>query len=108
MMQIILDSTEQTGEGRSLTYQVNSIINTGRAALLTTGLIIYQLVYDLAVHPEYIAPLRQEILDLGDVPFTRVNVNKLSKLDSFIRESQRWGKFMLGKHNIIALAKGSA
>ena len=108
MIQIVLDSTKDTGEGRSLTYQLNTIINTGRAALFTTGLIIYQLAYDLTVHLEYIAPLRQKILDLDNIPFTRVNVNKLLKLDSFIRESQRWSSSILGKYNIITLAKGSA
>ena len=97
LMQFVLDATKKTGEGRSLDYQVNAIIGTGRAALFTTGLTIYQLIYDLAIHAEYIEPLRQELMELGDVPFNRANVNKLTKLDSFIRESQRWSKFMLGK-----------
>ena len=108
LMQLVLDATTKTGEGRSLEYQVDAIIGTGRAPFFTTGLTIYQLVYDLAVHPEYIDSLRQEILGLGDVPFTRANMNKLSKLDSFIRESQSWRKNMQGKHKLIALAKGSA
>ena len=101
LMQFVLDATKKTGEGRSLDYQVNAIIGTGRAALFTTGLTIYQLVYDLASHPEYVEPLRQELLELGDVPFNRANVNKLTKLDSFIRESQRWSKFMLGKRYVL-------
>jgi hypothetical protein len=96
LMQFVLDATAKTGEGRSLDYQVNAIIGTGRAALFTTGLTIYQIIYDLSIHPEYIEPLREEILQLGDIPYTRANVNQLSKLDSFIRESQRWNKFMLG------------
>lgn len=96
LMQFVLDATAKTGEGRSLDYQVNAIIGTGRAALFTTGLTIYQLIYDLATHPEYIDVLREEILELGDVPYTRANVNKLLKMDSFVRESQRWNKFMLG------------
>ncbi|KAF4628188.1 hypothetical protein G7Y89_g9964 [Cudoniella acicularis] len=95
LMQFVLDATQKTGEGRSLDYQVNAIIGTGRAALFTTGLTIYQLAYDLATHPEYIEPLREEFLELGDVPLTRANVNKLVKLDSFVRESQRHSKFML-------------
>lgn len=108
LMQFVRDATTKTGEGRSLEYQGDAIIGTGRAAFFTTGLTIYQLVYDLAVHPEYIEPLRQEILDLGDFPFTRANMNKLSKLDFFIRESQSWRKNMQGKHKFIAFAKGSA
>ena len=97
-MQLVLDATKKGGEGRSLDYQVNAIIGTGRAALFTTGITIYHLVYDLATHPEYIEPLREEIRELGDVPMNRANVNKLSKMDSFIRESQRFSKFMLSKY----------
>jgi hypothetical protein len=97
MMQFVLDATKKTGEGRSLEYQVNAVIGTGRAALFTTGITIYHLIYDLATHSEYIGPLRQELKELGDVPMTRANVSKLTKMDSFIRESQRWNKFMLGK-----------
>ena len=107
LMQFVLDATKNTGEGRSLDYQVNAIIGTGRAGLFTTGLTVYHLVYDLAVHPEYIAPLRQEMLELGDVPFTRANINKLSKLDSFIRESQRWSKLMLGRDTPIVITRES-
>lgn len=95
-MQFVIDATKKTGEGRSIKYQLNAIIGTGRAALFTTGITIYHLIYDLATHPEYIEPLRQELRELGDVPMTRANVGKLIKMDSFIRESQRWSKFMLG------------
>lgn len=96
LMQFVINATKKTGEGRSLDYQVNAIIGTGRAALFTAGITIYHLIYDLSTHPEYIEPLRQELKELGDVPMTRANVSKLVKLDSFIRESQRWSKFMLG------------
>lgn len=96
LMQFVIDATKKTGEGRSIEYQLNAIIGTGRASLFTTGNTIYHLIYDLATHPEYIEPLRQELRELGDVPMTRANVGKLIKMDSFIRESQRWNKFMLG------------
>ena len=97
LMQFVLDATAKTGEGRSLDYQVNAIIGTGRAALFTTGITIFHLIYDLATHPEHIEPLRQELKELGDVPMNRANVAKLTKLDSFIRESQRFSMFMLGE-----------
>ena len=80
---LLLDATEKTGEGRSLDYQVNAIIGTGRAALFTTGITIFHLIYDLATHSEYIEPIRQELKELGDVPMNRANVAKLIKLDSF-------------------------
>ncbi len=40
LMQFVLDAITKTGEGRSLDYQVNAIIGTGRAALFTTGITI--------------------------------------------------------------------
>ena len=65
-MQFVLDATpkKKTGEGRSLDYQVSGTV---RAALFTSGLTIYQLVYDLATHPEYVESLRQELVVLSFV-----------------------------------------
>lgn len=94
LMQFVLDATQTTGEGRSLDYQVNAIISTGRQALHTTAITIYHVIRDLATHPQYIEPLRKEVKDLGDVPMNRANVAQLTKLDSFIRESQRWNKLL--------------
>jgi len=95
LIQLVIDGTK--GEGRNLDYQVNAQIGTGRAALFTTGVTVAHLLYDLATRPEYIEPLRQEVLELGPVKMNRANVAKLKKMDSFIRECQRWNKFMLGK-----------
>jgi hypothetical protein len=94
LIQLVINGAKN-GEGRSLEYQVNAQIGTGRAALFTTGVTVFHLIYDLCIHPEYIEPLRQEVLELGNVPMNRVNVAKLVKMDSFIRECQRWSKFML-------------
>jgi len=96
LIQLVIDGTK--GEGRNLDYQVNAQIGTGRAALFTTGVTVTHLLYDLATRPEYIEPLRQEVLELGPVKMNRANVAKLKKMDSFIRECQRWNKFMLGKN----------
>lgn len=96
LMQFVLDATKTTGEGRSLDYQVNAIIGTGRQALHTTAITIYHVIHDLATHPEYIEPLRKEVKDLSDVPLSRANAAKLTKLDSFIRESQRRNKLLPG------------
>jgi hypothetical protein len=97
LIQVVIDGTEN-GKGRSVDYQLNAQIGTGRAALFTTGITVFHLLYDLTIHPEYIEPIRQEVLALGDIPFNRVNVAKLVKMDSFIRECQRWSKFMLSAY----------
>ncbi|KAL9122025.1 MAG: hypothetical protein Q9187_001417 [Circinaria calcarea] len=83
LIQLIINGTKD-GKGRSVDYQLNAQIGTGRAALFTTGLTVFHLLYDLMIHPEYVEPIRQEILALGDVPFNKVNVAKLVKMDSFI------------------------
>jgi cytochrome P450 len=93
LIQLVIDGTK--GKGTDLDYQVNAQIGTGRAALFTTGVTVTHLLYDLVMHPEYIEPLREEALSLGPVSMNRVNVAKLEKMDSFIRECQRWNKFML-------------
>nr|ULA45396.1 cytochrome P450 monooxygenase NecE [Nectria sp. HLS206] len=93
LIQLVLDGTK--GKGRSLDYQINAQIGTGRASLFTTGVTISHLMYDLTTHPEFIEPLREEVLSLGNVKMNRANVAKLEKMDSFIRECQRWNKFLL-------------
>lgn len=96
LIQLVIDGSPD-GKGHTLDYQVNAQVGTGRAALFTTAVTVFHILYDLCVRPEYIAPLREEALDVGEVSMTRPNVAKLVKLDSFIREAQRFNKFMLGK-----------
>lgn len=62
------------------------------ASVHTTSMAATQALYDLCVHPEYVEPLRQELLDAmekTDGKITKQTLNKLRKLDSFMRESQR-------------------
>ncbi|KAG2417906.1 hypothetical protein HFD88_001005 [Aspergillus terreus] len=68
-----------------------------RDQLLATFASIYNLsnalsylLFDLATYPEHIEPLRQELQEvLKGEPVNKENIQKLKKLDSFIRESQR-------------------
>ena len=52
-----------------------------------------QALFDLAVRPEYWDELRQEISSVqqqqGEDMFSPSSINKLVKLDSFLKESQR-------------------
>lgn len=95
LIQLVIDGSPD-GKGRNLDYQVSAQVGTGRAALFTTATTVFHILYDLCIRPEYIEPLRKEALDVGEVSMTRANVAKLVKLDSFIREAQRFNKFMLG------------
>ncbi|PLB36094.1 cytochrome P450 [Aspergillus candidus] len=94
LIQLVIDGSPD-GKGRNLDYQVSAQVGTGRAALFTTATTVFHILYDLCIRPEYIEPLRKEALDVGEVSMTRANVAKLVKLDSFIREAQRFNKFML-------------
>lgn len=64
-------------------------------AMHTTTICLTQTLFDLAARPEYVEPLREELEEVladeshGDGRLHNTNVGKLSKLDSFIRESQR-------------------
>lgn len=70
--------------------KLHSAVNV--AAIHTTSMNVTHLLFDLAAYPEYIAPLRDEIetalLENNSV-VDRNFLNKLRKLDSFMRESQR-------------------
>jgi cytochrome P450 len=78
------------------------------AAIHTTTITTTAAIYDLAAHPEYIQPLRDEIQriidedgqDVDGDGFVRVkksSMPKLWKLDSFLKESQRFTPAQLRK-----------
>lgn len=51
---------------------------------------ITQGLYDLAVHPEYVDELRKEVEDVvAEHGWTKDAVQKMHKIDSFLKESQR-------------------
>ncbi|EAA63242.1 hypothetical protein AN3274.2 [Aspergillus nidulans FGSC A4] len=68
------------------------------AAIRTSSSVPTHLLYDLCARPEYIAPLREEIESVlreeGSI-FTKAALNKLLKLDSFMKESQRFNPLSL-------------
>ncbi|KAF2478137.1 putative cytochrome P450 [Lindgomyces ingoldianus] len=62
------------------------------ASIHSTSSAIAAAIFDLCTHPEYIGLLRKELLDVvGDSRgFSKQDLNRLRKLDSFLRESQRF------------------
>ena len=49
-----------------------------------------QVLYRLLANPEYIEPLRQEIeAVVAEEGWTKSGMDKMYKIDSFIRETQR-------------------
>ncbi|KAE8387113.1 hypothetical protein BDV23DRAFT_186683 [Aspergillus alliaceus] len=61
LIQLVIDGSPD-GKGRSLDYQVSVQIGTGHAALFTTAVTVFHILYNLCVRLEYIAILREEAL----------------------------------------------
>ncbi len=56
-----------------------------------------QVLYRLLAHPEYIEPLRQEVdAVVSEEGWTKDGIDKMHKIDSFIRETQRLDGITLG------------
>lgn len=60
--------------------------------------LMVQAIFELAGRPEYVLPLREEIRTCVEERggFTKEGLNAMHKLDSFIRESQRWNPLDAG------------
>ncbi|KAF8639979.1 hypothetical protein AX17_001225 [Amanita inopinata Kibby_2008] len=71
------------------------------AAIHTTSGALTNVLYDLAIHPEYVQPLREEIESVRqEEGWSKATVGKLRKLDSFIKESLR-----LSSHSFVMVRK---
>lgn len=73
---------------KQLLYQMTLVA----VGTVTTFSSIVQIIYDLAVHPEYISILREEVQCAErdeNGYFTKDSLVAMKKMDSFIKESQR-------------------
>ena len=69
------------------------------AAVHTTAAAVTHIVYSLCAMPEYVESLRQEITRVleEEVGPSKKALLKMSKLDSFMRESQRFNPLLLNR-----------
>lgn len=68
------------------------ILHINFAAIQSTSTMFTQALFDLAVRPSYIEALRDEVESvIRDDGLTKLSLHKMRKLDSFIKESQRFG-----------------
>ncbi|KAJ7920455.1 cytochrome P450 [Mycena leptocephala] len=66
------------------------ILLTNMSALHSTAAILTHAVFDLTTNPQHIASLREEVEKVvGELGWTREAINKMPRVDSFLRESQR-------------------
>ncbi|KAJ7644780.1 cytochrome P450 [Roridomyces roridus] len=95
----LLDIAE--GEERAVPALVLRILITNMAAIHTSSMTVSQTLFDLAFHPEYLQPLREEVETvLNAEGWSKAALNNMVKLDSFMRESQRMRPL-----NIVSLAR---
>ena len=105
MIQWVMESVREDARlGYSFETQSDIQMWIGMAGMETTAVALTDCLYDLMVNQEYFEPLRQEIDAMweetkGD--FTHNALTKMIKLDSFVRESQRWNAHSLSKPQLV-------
>jgi len=79
------EGKERTTEALTLRVLVANMV-----AVHTSSAALTHALYDLTTYPEYILPLREEAARvIGEEGWSKTALNKLHKIDSFLRESQR-------------------
>ncbi|PYH91567.1 cytochrome P450 [Aspergillus ellipticus CBS 707.79] len=88
------------------------------ASIHTSQMNAVHVLYDLLAHPEYLEPIREEIRDVIKevgpwMTWEKPAFSKLRKLDSFMRESQRFNPpTLLSMHRVllqkVTLSDGTA
>ena len=59
-----------------------------------------QLLYRLLANPEYLEPLREDVnAAIKEEGWTKAGIDKMHKIDSFLRESQRLDGITTGPLN---------
>ncbi|KAF5349930.1 hypothetical protein D9756_009063 [Leucocoprinus leucothites] len=81
------------GETQRTTHDIAiRIIWLNIAAIRTTSAALTQVLFNLAAYPSYIEPLREEISSVVNAEgWNKISFEKMKKLDSFVKESQRHG-----------------
>ncbi|KAH8818710.1 cytochrome P450 [Flagelloscypha sp. PMI_526] len=81
------------GSQRTIRDLTLRILLTNFAAIHTSTMSVTHALFDLAANPQYISELRDEIEAITrEHGWSKASLQKMSKLDSMMRESQRlWG-----------------
>lgn len=85
------------GDEKDPKFISSIMLKVSFAAIHTSAAAPSQLLYDLCQRPEYIEPLRQEVESLldSDGRIGDRELNKMFKLDSIMKESQRHNPLLL-------------
>ncbi|KAJ3566941.1 hypothetical protein NP233_g6679 [Leucocoprinus birnbaumii] len=78
------------GYQRTVHDIVLRILAINFAAIHTSTMSFTQALYDLAIHPEYVAEMREEAENvIREHGWTKAAMGQMRKIDSFLKESQR-------------------
>ncbi|KAJ7835578.1 cytochrome P450 [Mycena olivaceomarginata] len=81
---------DAVGEERAVRNLVLRVLSTNFAAIHTTSMTFTHAIFDLMTRPELIQPLRDEAERVFEEEgWTKNALNKMIKMDSFLRETQR-------------------
>ncbi|KAF8633024.1 hypothetical protein AX15_001616 [Amanita polypyramis BW_CC] len=84
---ILMDSEGWQATSKDLALRILAV---NVAAIRTPSMVMTQALYHLAVHPELIQPMREEVeAVVGRDGWTKTSIDKMHKVDSFIRETMR-------------------
>jgi len=82
---------QAAARGQGIDMVVNMVLMVNFAAIHTSSSSYVHALYHLAANPEYIKPLREEVeAVIREDGWTKLSMQKMRKIDSFLRESQRF------------------
>ncbi|KAI9511491.1 cytochrome P450 [Russula earlei] len=82
--------SEAKGIEQSLEGVARRMFAVNFASIHTTSLTLTQVFYRLLANPQYIEPLRREVeAAVEEEGWTKAGLDKMYKIDSFLRETQR-------------------
>ncbi|KAF4341565.1 ent-kaurene oxidase [Fusarium beomiforme] len=90
------------GEEKEVDNIAQRMLILSLASIHTTAMTMTHAMYDLCARPEYFAPLREEVKGVvGSGEWDKTSLNRLHRLDSFLKESQRFNPIFLLTFNRI-------
>ncbi|KAJ5665206.1 uncharacterized protein N7477_007654 [Penicillium maclennaniae] len=93
-LQWMMDGTEEEQDQDPEALAHHMLLLVSLAVVHTSTMAMCHILYDLIHHPEYLEPLREEItktLPDGWANATKASFEAQRRMDSFLRESQRFG-----------------
>ncbi|KAH9992092.1 cytochrome P450 [Russula vinacea] len=88
--------SEAKGVERSVEGLARRLLTINMAAITLTSLTSIQVLYRFMANPEYLEPLRQEVdVVIKEEGWTKAGIDKMYKIDSFVRETLQIDSFTI-------------